>query len=98
MATGVETGLTFEERRLVERFQALLVSVREQATEAPDGTVIDCIEASFLDRGRELLRHSVEVEVQYQADLAEKKGRRTVRPASPSDETKAQTNATSSRR
>lgn len=73
--------LTLEERWLAKRFESLLLEARFQATAAPDGAVIDCIEGIFLEQGRELLRQAVEAEVQFQADLAEKKGRVTVRNA-----------------
>jgi hypothetical protein len=71
MVNQGELDLGFEERRLVERFQSLLGEVREKATAAVDGTVIDCIEGIFLGQGRDLLRQAVETEIQLQADLAE---------------------------
>lgn len=94
MADQEGLELTLEERWLAKRFESLLMEARSRATAAPDGAVIDCIEGIFLDQGRELLREAFETEVQYQADLAEKKGRATVRNAAGAGVTKDLKNET----
>lgn len=94
MGKQEDSPLTLEERWLAERFAALLLDAREKASTAPKGTVIDCIEGVFLDQGRDLLRRAVETEVQLQADLAEKKGRGSVRSAARRGVTKAPKNET----
>lgn len=73
----------FEEQALAKRFKELLVEVRARGSAAPKGSIIDSIERTVLDGGRDLLRQIVETEVQYQADEAEKKGRVTAPSAKP---------------
>ena len=82
--------LLFEERRLVDRFTQMLVNAREQAQAAPPGTIIDRLEGIFLDQGRDLLRESLQTELQHQADQAEKKGGAVARNAETIARTKGQ--------
>ena len=66
------------EALILEQALAYARQLSRTATEAPDGQVLRLAEAFVLDRGRELLRRSLEITLQAQAEAVEKKGRRAV--------------------
>ena len=67
------------EALILEQALAYARQLNRTATESPDGQVLRLTEAFVLDRGRELLRRSLEIALQAQAEAVEKKGR----PAAP---------------
>lgn len=58
---------------LRDEFCAMLDELDRMGVEAPDGTVLDCLEGIVLDRGQELLRRALEAKVQGAIANAEKK-------------------------
>lgn len=72
MAQGNE--LTFEERVLAEAYEEFLLEMRQVGVDAADGTVIDSLEGMILGKGRDLLRRTLEIQVQSSVEAAEKKG------------------------
>ncbi|MGL4462138.1 MAG: hypothetical protein ACRDD1_06425 [Planctomycetia bacterium] len=85
---GDETSLTFEEKLLRDAFAELLLEMRQVGETAPDGTGLDAIEGLALNKGRELLRRTMENQLQTAVETAEKKGPRPARPAKRSRATK----------
>lgn len=76
MAT-IFTAEKATEALILEQALAYARQLSRTATEAADGQVLRLAEAFVLDRGRELLRQSLEITLQAQADAVEKKGRPT---------------------
>lgn len=76
MAT-IFTAENATEALILEQALAYARQLSRTATEAADGQVLRLAEAFVLDRGRELLRQSLEITLQAQADAVEKKGRPT---------------------
>jgi hypothetical protein len=64
------------EALFVEQALAMFREMREVATEAPDGEVLNEAELLAMSRGRELIRKGLESVLQDQAGEVEKKGRR----------------------
>lgn len=63
---------------IVEQALAFAKELESQAQTASDGTVLASLEGVALTRGRDFLRHALQVTLQAQADGVEKKGRRRV--------------------
>ena len=74
-----KSTLTFEERCLAETFEDLLLEMRLVGETAPDGMVLDEMEGLALLKGRDLLRRTLESQLQAAAERAEKKGTRSAR-------------------
>ncbi len=64
------------EALILEQALAYARQLQRTAGEAPDGQVLRAAEAFVLERGRDLLRRSLEITLQAQAQAVEKKGRR----------------------
>jgi len=64
---------TEAEALFLEQAQAYFRDVQDVANRAPDGKVIDQVEASILLRSRQLVRQSMELALQEQIDNLEKK-------------------------
>lgn len=64
------------EALFVEQALAMFREMRDVATEAPDGEVMNQAELFATSRGRELIRKGLESVLQDQAGEVEKKGRR----------------------
>jgi hypothetical protein len=64
------------EALILEQALAYARQLQRTAAEAPDGQVLRSAEAFVLEQGRDLLRCSLEITLQAQADAVEKKGRR----------------------
>ena len=64
---------TEAEALFLEQAQAYFRDVQKVADNAPDGKVIDQVEAAILLRSRELVRLSMELTLQEQIDQHEKK-------------------------
>jgi hypothetical protein len=64
-----------QEALIVEQALAMYREMRCIAREAPDGEAFDRAERLALDRGRELMRTSLETVVNDEAREVEKKGR-----------------------
>ena len=64
------------EALILEQALAYARQLQRTAAEAADGQVLRCAEAFVLERGRDLLRRSLEITLQAQAVAVEKKGRR----------------------
>jgi hypothetical protein len=86
MATGTFEYRTDAERRAIERAIAFVGEMHELALAAPSGQVLDQCEQQATERGRDLLRNTLQEAVQARIDSAEvKKGRRgAVRAGAPS--------------
>ena len=79
MATGTFEYRTDAERKAIERAIAFVAEMHDLALTAPSGHVLDQCEQQVTDRGRDLLRGTLEQAVQARIDAAEvKKGRRGV--------------------
>ena len=77
MATGTFDYRTDAERKTIERAIAFVAEMHDLALTAPSGHVLDQCEQQATDRGRDLLRSTLEQAVQARIDAAEvKKGRR----------------------
>lgn len=77
MAAGTFEYRTEAERRSIERAIAFVAEMHDLAVTAPSGHVLDQCEQQAIDRGRDLLRDTLQEAVQARIDLAEvKKGRR----------------------
>jgi hypothetical protein len=63
------------EALILEQALAYARQLTRTATTAPDGHVLRLTEACVLERGRELLRQSLEIVLQAQAPAVEKRGR-----------------------
>ena len=63
-----------QERATIERAIAFIAEMHQLAQAAPDGQVLDLCEARALDRGRALLRDTLQTAVQTRIDAAEQKG------------------------
>jgi hypothetical protein len=66
------------EALILEQTLAYARQLQRTAAQASDGQVLRATEAFVLERGRDLLRGSLEITLQAQADVVEKKGRRAV--------------------
>lgn len=64
------------ERLGLEQAIAFFTQLRRTAQTAPDGTVLAACEQVALEKGRELLRHSLAVAVQSRVEAAQQKGGR----------------------
>lgn len=64
------------EALILEQALAYARQLQRTAAEAADGQVLRSAEAFVLERGRDLLRRSLEITLQAQAAAVEKKGRR----------------------
>jgi hypothetical protein len=64
------------EALLLEHALLLARQLQQAADAAPDGQVLDRVEAAAVPAGRELTRKAVEAALQAQATAAEKKGHR----------------------
>lgn len=64
------------EALILEQALAYARQLQRTAAEAADGQVLRSAEAFVLERGRDLLRRSLEITLQAQAVAVEKKGRR----------------------
>ncbi len=77
MATGTFEYRTESERKSIERAIAFASEMHDLALAAPAGQVLDQCEQQAVDRGRDLLRETLQAAVQTRIDAAEvKKGRR----------------------
>jgi hypothetical protein len=77
MPTGTFEYRDDGERRAMERAIAFVAEMRDLAQTAPNGQVLALCEGQAVDRGRDLLRATLEEAVQARVDAAEgKKGRR----------------------
>ena len=77
MATGTFEYRTDAERQGIERAIAFIAEMHDLALTAPAGHVLDQCEQQATDRGRDLLRDTLQQAVQARLDAAEvKKGRR----------------------
>ena len=77
MATGTFEYRTEAERRSIERAIAFVAEMHDLALTAASGQVLDQCEQQATDRGRDLLRDTLQEAVQARIDTAEvKKGRR----------------------
>lgn len=65
------------EALILEQALAYARQLQRTAAEAADGQVLRSAEAFVLQRGRDLLRRSLEITLQAQATAVEKRGRRT---------------------
>jgi hypothetical protein len=72
------------EALILEQALAYARQLVRTATEAPDGQVLRLAEACVLERGRDLLRQSLAITLQAQAEAVEKKGHRAVPVAAAS--------------
>jgi hypothetical protein len=63
------------EALILEQALAYTRQLSRTATEAADGQVLRLAEACVLEQGRELLRQSLQIVLQAQAEAVEKKGR-----------------------
>ena len=86
MPTGTFEYRTEAERVTIERAIAFVAEMHDLARTAPPGQVLDRCEQQAADRGRELLRDTLQRAVQARVDAAEvKKGRHSgARAAEPS--------------
>jgi hypothetical protein len=65
------------ERRAIERAIAFVAEMHDLAQSAPNGQVLGLCEGQAVERGRELLRATLQEAVQARVEVAEeKKGRR----------------------
>ncbi|MGH7169190.1 MAG: hypothetical protein ACRELF_07970 [Gemmataceae bacterium] len=78
MAT-IFTAENATEALILEQALAYARQLQRTAAQAADGQVLRSTEAFVLERGRDLLRRSLEIALQAQAAAVEKKGR----PAAP---------------
>lgn len=77
MATGMFEYRDESERRAIERAIAFVAELRDLAQTAPHGQVLGLCETQAVERGRDLLRATLQEAVQTRVDAAEeKKGRR----------------------
>ena len=77
MPTGTFEYRTEAERQAIERAIAFVAQMHDLALTAPSGQVLDQCEQQVTDRGRELLRDTLQEAVQARIDAVEvKKGRR----------------------
>jgi hypothetical protein len=77
MPTGMFEYRSEGERRAIERAIAFVAEMHDLAQTAPDGQVLALCEGQAVDRGRELLRATLQDAVQTRVEAAEeKKGRR----------------------
>lgn len=77
MPTGTFEYRDEGERRAIEGAIAFVAEMRDLAQTAPEGQVLGLCEGQAFDRGRELLRTTLQEAVQARVDAAEgKKGRR----------------------
>ena len=77
MPTGTFEYRTDAERKAMERAIAFVAEMHDLALTAPSGQVLDQCEAQATDRGRDLLRDTLQEAVRARIDAAElKKGRR----------------------
>jgi hypothetical protein len=77
MPTGTFEYRTEAERQAIERAIAFVAQMHDLALTAPSGQVLDQCEQHVTDRGRELLRGTLQEAVQARIDAVEvKKGRR----------------------
>jgi hypothetical protein len=77
MATGTFEYRSDAELRAIERAIAFVTEMNDLALTAPAGHVLDQCEQVATDRGRDLLRDTLQGAVQTRIDAAEvKKGRR----------------------
>jgi hypothetical protein len=77
MPTGMFEYRDDGERRAIERAIAFVAEMRDLAQTAPDGQVLGLCEAQAVERGRDLLRATLQEAVQTRVEAAEeKKGRR----------------------
>ena len=74
MATTTFTAENPTEALLLEQALAFARQLTRVANDAPDGQVLALAERCALYQGRELLRHSMEIVLQAQAESVEKKG------------------------
>ncbi len=86
MATGTFEYRTDAERKVIERAIAFVAEMHDLALSAPSGRVLDQCEQQATDRGRDLLRDTLQEAVQTRIAAAEvKKGQRgDARAAAPS--------------
>ena len=77
MPTGTFEYRDDGERRSIERAIAFVAEMRDLAQTAPDGQVLGLCEGQAVERGRDLLRATLQEAVQARVESAEeKKGRR----------------------
>jgi len=74
MPTGTFQYQTQEERLAIETAIAFVSELRELAQAAPAGQVLSLCEQLALDRGRDLLRSTLQTSVQARIDSAQEKG------------------------
>ena len=76
MSTGTFEYRTDAERKAIERAIAFVCEMHDLALVAPSGQVLDQCEQQAMDRGRDLLRDTLQEAVQARIEAAEvKKGR-----------------------
>ena len=66
-------NLTAQERLIAEQAILNFRELNQTCDEAPDGTVLDVCEQMALQQGRELIRKTVELAANHQAEELEKK-------------------------
>ena len=77
MPTGTFEYRSEGERRAIERAIAFVAEMHDLAQTAPDGQVLGLCEGQAVERGRDLLRATLQEAVQARVEAAEeKKGRR----------------------
>ena len=62
---------------LVRSYHAMVLEMSDLARTAPEGRVIDQLEDAVIEKGRDILRGTLERAVQERIDDAEKKGLRS---------------------
>jgi hypothetical protein len=76
MPTGTFEYRSEQERVAIERAIAFVAEMHSLAQASPDGQVLHACEGVALDKGRDLLRLTLQQAVQARVDAAEEKGGR----------------------
>lgn len=74
-----------QQEALLRQYHAYLTELEQLADTAPDGTVLDALEDCAVERGRAVLRASLQAAAQRRLDTAEKKAR-SCAPATPASD------------
>ena len=74
MPTGTFEYRSEQERLAIERAIASVAEMHSLAQAAPDGQVLHACEGMALDKGRDLLRSTLQQAAQARVDAAEQKG------------------------
>lgn len=81
--------MTSEERLIAEQAILNFRELNKVCDAAADGTVLNVCEKLAMQQGRELIRQTIEVTLNSQAEEVEKKGHRVGRVAESTDGTEA---------